>query len=84
MLLDLNFFDLCSGALIPDVMHDLLEGALRCVIIQVLEYCINEKKFFSIAQLNNKIKGIELGYLTDDNRPAVVGNLKDIRQNGNK
>lgn len=26
VLLDLQYFDLCSGALLPDVMHDVLEG----------------------------------------------------------
>jgi len=26
VLLDLHYFDLCSGALLPDVMHDVLKG----------------------------------------------------------
>ena len=29
ILLDLQYFDMCSGALLPDVMHDVLEGALQ-------------------------------------------------------
>ena len=28
-LLRLQYLDLCSGMLIPDVMHDVLEGALQ-------------------------------------------------------
>lgn len=26
VLLELRYFDMCSGALVPDVMHDVLEG----------------------------------------------------------
>ena len=29
MLLELKHFDMCSGALIPDVMHDLLDPPTR-------------------------------------------------------
>lgn len=28
VLQDLDYFDVASGALIPDIMHDILEGAL--------------------------------------------------------
>ena len=80
-LLDLENFDMCSGTLLPDVMHDLLEGVLQHVIKLLLSYCIEEKKYFTLATLNEKILGIELGYM-EDNRPAPLDHWKHIRQNG--
>ena len=53
-MLDLEYFDIymCCGTLIPDVMHDLLEGTLQHVLQLLLTYCIEEKGFFSLATLN--------------------------------
>ena len=47
-LLDLKFFDFCSGSLLPDVMHDVLEGALQYELKLLLKYCINDKQFFQV------------------------------------
>ena len=80
-LLELDTFDICSGALLPDVMHDLLEGTLQHVLQLLLPYCIEEKRYFRLKSLNDKIEGIELGYM-EATRPAVVDNCKHLRQNG--
>lgn len=80
-MLDLEYFDMCCGTLIPDVMHDLLEGTLQHVLQLLLTYCIEEKGFFSLATLNEKIEGIELGYM-ETTRPAPVDHCKHMRQNG--
>ena len=66
VLLELEYFDLCSGTFIPDVMHDLLEGMLlwhNCYVMHtcnlgalqheaklVLRYCLR-KNFFSYEVL---------------------------------
>ena len=81
ILLDLKHFNMCSGSLLPDVMHDLLEGTLQHVMQLLLSYCIEEKKYFTLQYLNQKIDGIELGYM-EDNRPAPVDHCKHLRQNG--
>lgn len=47
-LMDLQHFDLCSGALIPDIMHDVLEGALQHELKLLLKYCIQEKGYFQV------------------------------------
>ena len=41
-LLDLQYFDLCSGTLLPDIMHDILAGALQYEMKLLLKYCILE------------------------------------------
>ena len=80
-LLQLVHFDMCSGALLPDVMHDLLEGALQHVLQLLLAYCIEKKRYFTLPMLNAKIEAIELGYM-EDIRPAYVDHLRHLRQNG--
>ena len=80
-LLDLNHMDMCSGVLLPDVMHDLLEGTIQHVLQLLLCYCIEDKHYFTLSFLNEKIEGIELGFM-EDNRPAVIDQSKHIRQNG--
>lgn len=82
ILLDLQHFDMCSGALIPDVMHDLLEGALQHITKLLLHYLIDEKQYFTLSHLNSKIGGIELGYM-EDNRPSPIAHSeKKLQQNG--
>ena len=71
ILLDLKFFNICSGALLPDVMHDILEGALQYEAKLVLQHCIDRQKYFSLSTLNDKIEGMELGYMETD-RPAPI------------
>lgn len=84
-LLDLGHFDMCSGTLLPDIMHDLLEGVIQHLLPLLLTYCIEEKRYFTLSTLNEKISGIELGYM-EDNRPSTIDNYKNVhlRQNGKK
>lgn len=82
LLLGLEYFDMCSGALIPDVMHDLLEGSLQHIIMIMNDYLIKEKKYFPLKYLNQRIEGMELGYM-EDNRPSPISKRdKTLRQNG--
>ncbi len=47
-LMDLKYFDLCSGALVPDIMHDVLEGALQHELKLLLKYLIKQKSYFEV------------------------------------
>lgn len=71
-LLQLQYFDLCSGALVPDVMHDVLEGVLEYETKQFLRYCIDEQSYFTCKQLHDLIEGFELGYMEMPNRPTPI------------
>ena len=70
-LLDLQYFDVCSGTLLPDVMHDILEGALQYEFKLLIQYCIREQHYFSLTDLNTRLVGAELGYMESD-RPAPI------------
>ena len=48
-LLDLQYFNLCSGAILPDVMHDVLEGALQYELKLLLQYCVRESQYFQVC-----------------------------------
>ena len=81
-MLELKHFDMCSGALIPDVMHDLLDGTLQHILKLLLHYLMEKNKYLSISYLKQKIEGMELEY-TEDTRPCSIshgGNV--LRQNG--
>ncbi len=81
ILLDLKYLDICSGSLLPDVMHDILEGALQYELKLVLQYCIRTRRFFRLSALNEKIEGMELGYMESD-RPAPI-TAKTLRSTSN-
>lgn len=87
-LMDLSYFNVCSGALLPDVMHDMLEGALQYELKLLLKYCLS-CGFFRLSTMNEMIEGMEYGYM-ETNKPTPIttqslsatdSNL--LKQNGN-
>lgn len=50
ILNELLYFHVCSGALLPDVMHDVLEGAIQYEVKLMLQvmFCFSELKFISV------------------------------------
>ena len=74
----LSFFHVCDGALLPDIMNDLLEGALQYEVKLMLRVMIDEEKYFSLEFLNSRLEKIELGYVESRNRPTPLP-LEKIR-----
>lgn len=72
ILADLDHFDLCSGALLPDVMHDLLEGVLQYEGKLILQHCILDEKYTTLSRLTDMIGHVELGYMEYDDRPTII------------
>ena len=72
VLLELQYFDFCSGALLPDAMHDLLEGVLQYETKLILQHCIMEEKYTSYEIFSQRLEGIELGYMEMDDRPTDI------------
>lgn len=70
-LLDLKYFDMCQGELVPDIMHDLLEGVLQNEVKRLILYCTG-KHFFPLDYLNHKIQSLELCYGMEGDRPAPI------------
>lgn len=73
LLMDTEYFDVCSGALVSDIMHDLLEGLLPYETKLLLNYFI-ENNYFTLQNLNNSIASMELPYGTESDRPSPINN----------
>lgn len=62
-LLQLEYFDVCSGAIVADGMHDVLEGVLQYETKLVLWHCVYAKQYFTLSWLNRQIEHRELGFM---------------------
>ena len=51
VLTKLQYFDICSGALVPDIMHDVLEGVLQYETKIVLIYLVQSCHYFTLRHL---------------------------------
>ena len=73
--MELLYFDICSGALVPDV-HDVVEGGLQYEAMLLLQHCIISKGYFTLDELNQLIiQYYELGYMGSD-RPSTINSDK--------
>ena len=69
---ELQYFSVASGALLPDVMHDVLEGVLQYEAKLLLRHLIFAEGCLTLDQLNSRISKIELGYMESSNRPSEI------------
>ena len=69
---ELKYFDVSSGALIPDVMHDILEGALHYEAKLLLKPFVNCDHYFTLTKLNQQIQALELGISEVKSRPSPI------------
>jgi len=44
----MKYFHVCDGSLIPDVMHDVLEGVLQYKVKLMLRHMITIEQYFSL------------------------------------
>lgn len=69
---ELKYFSVASGALLPDIMHDILEGVLQYEAKLLLRHLIYEEGCLTLEQLNSRISRMELGYMESSNRPSEI------------
>ena len=69
---ELQYFSVASGALLPDVMHDVLEGVLQYEVKLLLRHLIYDEGCLTLDQLNSRISRMELGYMESTNRPSEI------------
>lgn len=63
---------MCDGALVPDIMHDVLEGALEYEVKLMLVVMIRRENYFSLAEFNSRLENIYLGYMEAKDRPTLI------------
>ena len=67
-----SYFHMCSGGLLPDIMHDLLEGALQYETKLMLQQFILREKYITLDAFNNRLERFELGYMEEKDRPSPI------------
>lgn len=82
ILNQLNYFHVCNGSLLPDLMHDILEGALQYEVKLLLHVMIEEKNYFDLGNFNSRLENLELGYMESKNRPTLIS-IKTYNSKGN-
>ena len=73
-----RYFSVIDG-LPGDVMHDLLEGVLQYECKEMLKIFINEEKYLTLDQLNERIKRFDYGYY-NDKKQTITYFTADIKQ----
>jgi len=73
--MDLKYFNPCSGALVPDVMHDVLEGYLPYTLKLMLAQFIHSK-YFKLSELNTIISNFDYGLETSIPSPISQNTLR--------
>lgn len=85
ILNSLQYFHTTEG-LVPDIMHDILEGVLPLCVKHLLSHLI-EMSMINVTELNRRIDSYQFGAIEGSNRPR--GNITtthlfsgDLRQSG--
>ena len=82
ILNQLAYYHVCNGSLIPDVMHDLLEGVLQYEVKLMLHVMIDNENYFTLEDFNSRLDNFELGYMECKNRPTSISK-KTLNSLGN-
>ena len=70
LLNSLTYFSV-TNCLVPDVMHDILEGSLQLCAKLLLNLYIVDRKIFSLAVLNQRISSYKYGPAITE-RPSTI------------
>ena len=79
---------MCNGSLVPDIMHDVLEGALQYEVKLILQHMIYEENYFTLDKINSRLENLELGSIESKGRPTPISSNtlnsdgSSLRQNG--
>ena len=65
------YFHVVDG-MVPDIMHDILEGSLQLHLKCLLKYCILQMKYFSLETVNTRIHSFYFGTADATNRPSDI------------
>ena len=72
ILNELKYFHVCDGSLLPDIMHDVLEGVLQYEMKLMLKHMISVENYFSLDILNTRLESIELSGTESKSRPTCI------------
>ena len=85
---ELKYFNVCDGSLIPDIMHDMLDGVLQYEVKLMIQYMITIEHYFTLDMVNTKLENLDLGTSESKNRPTSIPHTtftsdgNSLKQNG--
>ena len=82
VLNDSRYFHVVTG-LVPDIMHDILEGTAQLTMKYLLRHLIVSKKFFSLRTLNERIMSFNYGPADIANKPSEISRTTFNRVDSN-
>ena len=66
-----SYFHVMNG-LVPDIMHDILEGSLELCLRYMLIHFIHKEKLFTLKLLNNRLAAFKYGPSEIKNKPTPL------------
>ena len=66
-----RYFHVIEG-LVPDIMHNILEGTLQVSLKCLINYLIRDQKFFSLLTLNKRMSSFQFGSAEQKNKPSEL------------
>lgn len=81
-----RYFHVADG-MVPDIMHDILEGTAQVVLKCLLKHLMQDRKLFSFETLNSRIESFNYGPMDLPNKPSEISkstfkNCDSLRQSG--
>lgn len=70
ILNELMYFHTCDGSLLPDTLHDVLEGALQNEVKLMLQYMVEE--LCTPEDLKSWLENLDPGYMESKDRPTSI------------
>ena len=71
VLVNVKHFDVCQ-CFPQDIMHILLEGVVPYETKLLLRFLIDNKRLFTLRDLNRKLDSFEYGYMNSKNKPSPI------------
>ena len=68
----LSYFHVCDGSLLPDIMHDVLEGVLQYEVKLLLQFIVDIERYITLEEFNSRLEHVELGYMEVKDRPTLI------------
>lgn len=82
ILNQLSYFNVCNGGLLPDLLHDILEGALQYEVKLLMRVMIEKEIYFTLENFNVCLENLELGYMECKSRPTPIS-MRTLKSTGN-
>ena len=58
--------------MVPDVLHNVLEGLLQYEVKLMLQIMINTESYISLSELNTRLECLELGHMESKDQPTQI------------